>query len=228
MKRNIASYGPLLLIFALSITITGQTPEKHEVSNAFAVLTKSVDSKTAAVGQEVTLRAIGDLMVDNLVVIPKDSRLVGRVAGASTKGKDQSQSRIAIAIDRAIKPDGVEIPLQAIIAAIAAPRDTSLTSDPAYGMLHSNEPKMVGSTLPAASKADSTAAVATANLKGAILDSLLLNENSQGAIGYEGLTITWQFTLLPPLTVFSTRSNNLKLMAGTQMLLRMVPPRLPH
>ena len=198
------------------------------MSNAFAVLTKSVDSKTAAVGQEVTLRAIGDLMVDNLVVIPKDSRLVGRVAGASTKGKDQSQSRIAIAIDRAIKPDGVEIPLQAIIAAIAAPQDTSLTSDPAYGMLHSNEPKMVGSTLPAASKADSTAAVATANLKGAILDSLLLNENSQGAIGYEGLTITWQFTLLPPLTVFSTRSNNLKLMAGTQMLLRMVPPRLPH
>ncbi len=103
--------------------------------------------------------------------------------------------------------------------------------------MHSNEPKMVGAntagtastgSLPPSSRAASNAAVATAELKGVRDDSLLLNENSQGAIGYDGLTITWQFTLPPPVTVFSTKSNNLKLTAGTQMLLRMVPPRLPH
>ncbi len=227
----------LAVILLLSSTLPAQTGSNHTVSTAFAVLTKSVDCKGATTGLEITLRTITDVVVDGDVVIPRDSRLSGHVAGVATKGKEQSQSRLALVIDKAINGSGREIPLQAIIAAIAAPQDTSLTSDPTYGMMHSNEPKMVGAntagtastgSLPPSSRAASNAAVATAELKGVRDDSLLLNENSQGAIGYDGLTITWQFTLPPPVTVFSTKSNNLKLTAGTQMLLRMVPPRLPH
>src|SRR2546426_6599318 len=68
-------------------------------------------------------------------------------------------------------------------------------------MMHSNEPKMVGSRasttassgeLSASSKASSNAAVATANLKGS-MDALRLDENSQGALGYEGV-----FALVAP------------------------------
>src|SRR6266705_51486 len=226
----------LAVILLLSSTLPAQTGSNHTVSTAFAVLTKSVDCKGATTGLEITLRTITDVVVDGDVVIPRDSRLSGHVAGVATKGKEQSQSRLALVIDKAINGSGREIPLQAIIAAVAAPQDTSLTSDPTYGMMRSNEPKMVGARpsgaaasgeLSASSKASSTAAVATANIKGVTDESLLLNENSQGAIGYEGLSLSWQLTLPPPITVFSSKNNNLKLLAGTQMLLRMVPPRLP-
>src|SRR5207247_4129940 len=131
------------------------------------------------------------------------------------------------------RKDGTETRVQAIIAAVAAPKDGSLSSDATYGMMHSNEPKMTGSgsagsvvgtgTLPPSSKASSTAAVATADLKGRMDEPFLLDENSQGAVGYEGLALSWSFASLPPFTVFATRNKNLALATGTQLLLRMIP-----
>jgi len=236
VKRNMRAHELVVLLLLLSTSVIAQTRDQPQVSTVFALLTKSVESKSAAVGQELILTTISDVIVDKEVVIPKDSKLLGHVAGVATRGKDQPQSRLAIVIEKAIKTGGQEIPLQAIIAAVAAPQDTSLTSDPTYGMMRSNEPKMIGARpsgtaasgeLSASSKASSTAAVATAELKGVTDDSRLLNESSQGAIGYEGLALSWQLTLPPPITVFSSKNNNLKLTAGTQMLLRMVPPRLP-
>ena len=71
------------------------------------------------------------------------------------------------------------------------------------------------------------AAVATAELKGR-METMLLTEDSLGAVGYEGLSISWHLSIPPPLTVFSTRAKNMKLETGTQMLLRMASPRLPR
>ena len=124
--------------------------------------------------------------------------------------------------------------MQAIIAAIVAPQDDSLSSDATYEMMHSNEPKMIGGRpsstsstgeLSASSKASSSAAVATANLKGS-MDGLRLNENSQGALGYEGVSLSWRLDAPPPVTIIASKKN-VKLLSGTQMLLRMAPPRLP-
>ena len=161
--------------------------------------------------------------------------MLGHITQVITNGENRSRSVMAIVIDKAVRKDGVEIPVQAIIAAVAAPKDGSLSSDPAYGMMHSNEPKMTSSglgavvntgTLPPSSKASSTAAVATADLKGRMDETFLLDENSQGALGYEGLSMSWGLASLPPFTIFVSKSKNLRLETGTQMLLRMVPPRL--
>ncbi len=57
-------------------------------------------------------------------------------------------------------------------------------------------------------------------------EPLFLTENSQGAFGYEGISVSWQLTIPPPLTVFTSKAKNVKLEAGTQMLLRMAPPRV--
>jgi hypothetical protein len=193
-----------------------------------------VDTKTAAIGDEVVLTTLNDVVSDNSVVIPKGSRLVGRVAGVVMKGKDEPKSVLAIRIEKAVIAGGHEIPLQAIIAAIAAPPG-ALTSDPTYAMMHSNEPKMIGSaqgasssgTLTPSSKASSSAAVATAAIKGRMDEPFLLNENSQGAFGYDDVSIAWHLSIPPPLTVFATKAKTLKLEAGTQMLIRMAEPRLP-
>jgi hypothetical protein len=234
MNRTKIACKSLAAIFLFSTSLIAQTSNETRVSKVLAVLTKSLESRSATVGQELTLRTINDVEVDGKTVIPRGSKLVAHVSEVATKGKDEPQSALAITIDKAITPSGVEIPLQAIIAAVAAPRNNSLSSDPTYGMMHSNEPKMSGATpgnasstggLSPASKAGSTAAVATADLKGKADEPLLLNENSQGAVGYEGLSLSWRLMAPPPVTVFASKSKNVKLEAGTQMLLRMATPR---
>ena len=237
MNNNRQRDKVLAIVLLLSSSLTAQTGEQNRVSTVLAVLTKSLESKSATAGQELTWRTISDVVTNGATVIPRGSKLVGHVSEVATKGKDEPQSVLAIVIDKAVTTGGSEIPLQAIIAAIVAPQDKSLSSDPTYGMMRSNEPKMVGANprdaassgeLPAGSKAASTAAVATANLRGSMDEPSVLNENSRGAIGYEGLSISWHLMAPPPITVFASRSKNVKLEAGTQMLLRMAPPRLPN
>lgn len=223
------------LLFTLTLGICSapaQSNKQPAISKVFATLTNTVDTKKSVKGDEVLMTTLGDVAVDGKIIIPKGSKLVGSIAGVISKGKDEPKSVLAISIDKAIV-NATEIPLQAIIAAMAAPAKP-LSDDPTYTMLHSNEPKMVGSatsgvtssgTLPASSKATSTAAVATAQLKGAQDQPFLLTEDSQGALGYEGVAVSWHLTIPPPLTIFATNAKNLKLLPGTQMLLRMVPPK---
>ena len=228
-------------LFAQSKSTAPLVDPGPPVSTMLAVLTSSLESRSAIAGQEFTLKTISDVMVDDKLVIPKGSKILGHVTEAVTKGKDQPQSELLLVIEKAVRPNGSEVPLQGIIAALAAPpRSNSLSDDPNYGKLHSNEPTQrivassaVGSssgsstTLPPASKADSTAAVATANLKGAMDKSSVLDENSQGAIGYDDFSIAWRLITPPPITVIRSKGKNVKLKAGTQMLLRMAPPRIP-
>ena len=227
----------LMLIFLFPTSVMAQTGNATPpVSTVFAVLTKSVESKSATAGQELILRTISDVVVDGEVIIPRGAQLLGHVSGVSIKGQGVPQSVLSVVIDKVARKDGTEMPVQAIIAAVAAPpQNNSLSSDPTYGMMHSMEPKMIGASpgnatrtggLSPGSKAGSTAPVATADIKGRMDEPPLLRESSQGAVGYEGLSLSWQLATPPPITVFAARAKNVKLLAGTQMLLRMARPRV--
>ena len=226
----------LLILLAATLS-SAQSNSSPRVSTVIAELEKQLESKTATLNQEIVLMTLNDVIVDGKIVIPKGSKLIGQIADPSAKQNDSGKNALAIRIDKAVTPSGAEIPLQAIIAAIKAPTDDSLTSDPQYDMMHSNEPKMTGAStsattasgsLPASSKANSTAAVATAEIKGGMSNGTPLTAESQGVIGYEGITISWSLTSPPPLTLFVSKSKNIKLKAGTQMLLRMAEPRIPR
>ena len=223
------------LILACSAPALAQTgAPTPAVSTVFAVLTKSAESKSASAGQELTLRTVSDVVVDGEVVIPKGSRLLGRITEVKVKGAGSALSALSVVVDKAVTKEGAELPLQAIIAAVAAPRDRSPEPDPTYGMLHSAEPKMVATApgrtsvageLPSGSRGGGTAEVSAAERQAGAREPLLLKEDSQGAVGYEGLSLSWQLTAPPPVTVFSSKGKNVKLDAGAQMLLRMAPPR---
>ena len=232
MIKYRARWGFLVLLLLFPTSLMAQSDNSPPVSKVFALLNKTVESKSASIGDELILQTISDVVVDGQMVIPKSSKFLCHVAGVVNKGKGEPQSLLTIVIDKAVG-GGRDIPVQAIIVAIAAPVNP-LSSDPTYEMMHSNEPKMVGSGvrgttntggLSASSKASSTAAVATAELKGR-METMLLTEDSLGAVGYEGVSISWHLSIPPPLTVFSTKAKNMKLEAGTQMLLRMASPRL--
>ena len=235
LMRSVAASVVVLLVLFVSVADQEASPQK--VTIAFAILTTPVESKTATVGQQLTFRVVADVLVKGAVVIPRGSTIYGSVKDVRGRGKDQPQSALAIVIEKAKRADGIEVPLQAIIAAVALPNDSALSSDPAYGMLHSNEPRMSGSgagntsrtgDLTPSSKAGATAAVATAALNGQMEEGFLLNESSSGAIGYEGLALSWGLAAPPPFTIFVSKNKSFKLNAGTQVLLRMTPPSLPQ
>jgi uncharacterized coiled-coil protein SlyX len=235
---------PLIVLMMFSSSLFAQAnstaplvDKGPPVSTLVAVLTSALESRSAAAGQEFTLRTISEVVVNGELIIPKDSRLLGHVTEAVTKGKDQPQSELWLVVEKAVRRDGSVVPLQAIIAALAIPQNDSLSDDPTYGMMHSNEPTQrgvgvsgtaSGGALNAASKASSNASVATANLTGGMDKSPLLDENSRGAIGFKNLSITWHLIVPPPITVIASNGKNVKLQSGTQMLLRMAPPRLPQ
>ncbi len=210
-----------------------QSANQPAVSIIFAVLVIRIETKSASVDQELTLRTVSDVVVDGTVVIPSGSRVVGHIVELATKGKGSEQSILAIVIDKAMLESGRDITLQGIIAAVAAPQENSLSSDPTFGMMHSNEPKMVGPTaaprpgeLSPSGKVESTAPLGAARINGEMRKGLLLNAESQGAIGFSGLSLSWRLTAPPAVTVFSSNKKEIKLDAGTQVLLRIARPEL--
>jgi hypothetical protein len=78
-----------VLILACSASAATQTgAQTSSVSNVFAVLTKSAESKSAVAGQELTLSTVRDVVVDGVVVIPRGSKLLGRSTEVKVRGED--------------------------------------------------------------------------------------------------------------------------------------------
>jgi hypothetical protein len=142
------------------------------------------------------------------VVIPKGSKIVGHIAGVTSKGRDAPKSVLALSIDKAVTENG-EIPLQAIIVALAAPRRSDTETTVATGTNSPNRSKPSAPPRPLADPSGVT---------------LLLADNDQGAFGFEDVTISWHLSIPPPLTILATRGKRLRIEAGSQMLLRMMPP----
>ncbi len=86
-----------------------------------AVLTKSVDSKKMKQGDEVFAKTTADTATSAGTRIPRNSKLVGHVTEAKAKGKGEAQSSLGFVFDKAVLKNGQEIPLHAVIQAVAAP-----------------------------------------------------------------------------------------------------------
>lgn len=86
-----------------------------------AVLTKSVDSKKAKSGDEVQGKTTSDMTTAEGTKIPRNSKLVGHVTDAKSKGKGETQSQLGFVFDKAVLKDGREVPLHAVLQAVAAP-----------------------------------------------------------------------------------------------------------
>ena len=84
-------------------------------------LTKTIDAKKAKPGDEVVAKVTMDLKTNGgEVMIPKDTKVMGRVTEAQARSKEQKESQVGIAFDRAVLKDG-EMPLPMSIQAVIAP-----------------------------------------------------------------------------------------------------------
>ena len=85
-----------------------------------AKLAKPVDARKHKPGDAVEARTTQDVKSDGQVVIPKNSKLLGRVTEAKARGEGQSESSLGIVFDRAVLKDGREVPLNVVVQAVAA------------------------------------------------------------------------------------------------------------
>src|SRR5690348_334472 len=65
----------------------------------YAELSKSIDSKKAKVGDPVVAKAIQAVLSHGKIVIPKNTKLLGRLTAAAAHTKDQPQARLGISFD---------------------------------------------------------------------------------------------------------------------------------
>jgi len=186
---------------------------------AFCGLDQTVDFKTAKAGDKIALHLTRDLVVNGKTLMPRGTKLSATVVDV------KDGNTVSIVLDKATPKSGQEFPLMGIIAAVATPPG-DLADDPFYGMNRSTEPTQHHADGGDASVASSGAAVRTAIEKRQADPKSNLQEDSSGAIGIDGLKLNWVLDKPPATTVMTTKKKNFKLERGTEILLRMAPPKV--
>lgn len=90
-----------------------------------ATLVHPVDAKKNRPGDPVTARTTRPSKSPDGTTLPKGTQLVGHVTQAQARSKDQSESDLGIAFDKAVLKNGQEVPMNATILAMAAAQNTA-------------------------------------------------------------------------------------------------------
>jgi hypothetical protein len=122
------------------VPVAGQSQAASKSEDALAsntpvlvTLSKTLDTKKAKEGDPVTAKVEQDVLSQGNIVLPHGARLFGHLTAAKAGGKDEP-SQLGIAWDRAELKKGRQIPLHALIYALAPPVQLSLLMEgPAAG-----------------------------------------------------------------------------------------------
>jgi hypothetical protein len=196
-------------------------------------LTKTIDAKKAKTGDEVVAKVTQDMKTNSgEVIVAKDTKVVGHVTEAQALSKEQKESQVGIAFDRAVAKDGSEMQMPMSIQAIIGPQNDQNSAGGGNGAgttpaaaTGSNAPTgrtggMGGSApnqTPSPSAGNDSApsgAQGTTNARPQI------TAQTEGVIGISNLKLTTAASPAEQGSVVSSEKNNVKLEGGTLMLLR--------
>jgi hypothetical protein len=188
-----------------------------------AELDSSLDSKKLKPGDKVTAHTTEPLKsADNRTIMPRGTKLEGRVTMAAARSKGESLSVLGIQFDKATLKDGTEIALNVVIQALA-PRDFSepgRDEDPSPGVIGTNQTSpMSGGRTNAPNGAPQGADGGRARGNFPQAQGPRLDERSQGAVGMKGITLDSQVVSGRGATIISSNGKNVKLDDGTRLLL---------
>src|ERR1700676_2399372 len=208
-----------------------QTAAQHRIAPGSVIpvqLTKTIDAKKAKPGDEVVAKVTMDLKTNSgEVVVPKDTKVMGHVTEAQARSKEQKESQIGIAFDRAMLKGG-EIPLPMSIQAVIAPPSNNPNngggdqSAPAAAGATANSPTGSGHSPTGAGAAQTqtqpppTGASDAQSQSGARAE---ISGNTQGVVGIPNLKLEPAQNATQG-SVLSSEKNNVKVESGTMLLLR--------
>lgn len=107
-----------------------------------AELTSKVDSKNAAVGQEVTAKTRDTAKLADGTTLPKGTKLIGHVTRVQAHGKDLAYSTLSMTFDRAELKGGQSVLLRSVIRMVAPPANAAASASD--GMMADEAPGPMG------------------------------------------------------------------------------------
>jgi hypothetical protein len=205
-------------------------------------LTKSIDAKKVKPGDEVVARVTEDMKTNSgMVLVPKDTKVIGHVTEAQPRSKEQKESEVGIAFDHAVIKDGSEMQMpMSIQAVIALPNPNSA---PAGGSADQQPSGMGGTATPSAAAgrspgmgsgapststpSPSTPAPNMPSNGGTSADGQTgsatngaISAKTQGVVGISNLKLLTASASSTQGSLLTSEKNNVKLESGTLMLLR--------
>jgi hypothetical protein len=202
-----------------------------------ATLTKPLDARKNKPGDEVVATVAQDVKSNGQVVIPRGSKLIGHVTEAKASAAADASSRLGVVFDRAVLKNGREVPLDATIHALAAAKaDSSEFVSPnaprrpdGRGVLGGVSSTAGGTLSGASSIGDGATGTVGTTLRGAthasagavggLTTSGTLSSGSRGVFGMNGLDLQSAAPSSAHGSVITSTTRNVRLEAGTQMLL---------
>lgn len=214
--------------------------EAHESSFVVAegsifhvALAQNLDAKKNKIEDEVATTILEDLRSNGEVLIPKDSKVVGHITQIQARSKEHPESQIAIAFDRLVIKDGAEMPISALIQAVAAPETGPADEHGQSGTGYGEVGGSTGGTIAGRSSPSSESgrgasgrvagrpdgAANSGNSADQAAGRRGLSPTSQGVIGLKGLSLSAKGQA-PQGSVISSDHHNVHLEHGTQFVLR--------
>jgi hypothetical protein len=202
-------------------------------------LSKTVDAKKAKTGDEVVATVTMDMKTNSGdVLVPKDTKVIGHVTEAQARNKEQKQSELGIAFDRAeIKGDQMQLPMsiQAVIVPPSASNNANAggsdqappaPSAPSAPSGNSSNAPMGGShqggtsgTSPSA-RQNYPQGGGNSEPQGQSSDQPPITGNTQGVIGISNVKLESGSQNSQQGSVLTSEKNNVKIEKGTMLLLR--------
>jgi hypothetical protein len=188
-----------------------------------AELNSGLDSKKLKAGDAVTAHTIEPMKsADGRTIMPRGTKLEGRVTQAEARNKGGSASTLGIQFDKAVLKDGTEIALNVVIQALAprqfsGPVGDEDSSPRAIGTTQTSP--MAGAHAPTPNSSPQTADIGGGPGNFPAGGGARLDERSQGAVGMKGITLDTQAANGRAATLISSNGKSVKLDEGTRVLL---------
>jgi hypothetical protein len=189
-------------------------------------LAQSIDAKKVKTGEEVVAKVTQDLKTNSgEIIFPKDTKVLGHVTEAQQRSKEQKESLVGIAFDRAVLKNGSEMQVPMSIQAIIGPQNNNPNSGGGQPLEAAppstsagRNPGMGGSSQPQVPSAEAGAQPSDAKTgKNA---NVPITAETQGVVGMPNLKLESTGANSSQGSVVTSEKNNVKLDSGTLLLLR--------
>ena len=197
-------------------------------------LSKTVDAKKAKTGDEVVAKIAQDMKANTgEVILAKDTKVMGHVTSAQAHTKEQKESQLTIAFDRAVMKDGSEMQMPMSIQAVIASQNDQNTAAPGNPGNDAGYPPSAGGTNPNAGASGRTGGIAGStppsqpspasgnDVTGASAsDRPPITNQTEGVIGIKDLKLVAPAQGTARGSVLTAADSNVKIESGTMLLLK--------
>ncbi len=187
-------------------------------------LTKTIDAKKAKIGDQVVAKVMHDMIgPTGQVVIPEDTKVIGHVTEAQSRGKEHKESQLAVAFDRTITKNGQKTEIPMSIQAVVGLESHQDASGSNYsGEAPTPEPRTMQSPMSRPIHAPPTGPPPSADdgegVQTPVAAVAPVNEQTHGVVCISNLSL--QQATGDQGSLLTSEKNNVKLERGTMLLLK--------